>query len=81
MELAGFRGWKRPKMPRIYNEIELEFFCSKCGNYMTRNVSKIQYTDYEFYIEACKICLKEAKEDAYDEGYKEAIDIESRAGD
>ena len=48
---------------------------------MTRNVSKIQYTDYEFYIEACKICLKEAKEDAYDEGYKEAIDIESRAGD
>ena len=68
-------------MPRIYSEIELEFFCSECGNDMTSNVSEIQYTDYEYYIEACEHCLKFAKKDAYDEGYKEAVDIESRAGD
>jgi hypothetical protein len=53
-------------------EVDFEVYCT-CGNGLCNSTSefKTKHGNNAIEIEPCPLCLKEAKKEAYDEGYED----------
>jgi hypothetical protein len=61
-------------MPEI--EIDIEFFCGRCGAHMCQNATAGKTTGRRqpfFTIEPCEMCLERERQTGYDNGYDEGV--------